>query len=212
MINKTILVIDDDDILRRGLVRGLHNAGFNTIASESADNANEVLSKIIPDLIILDRMMTGQDGLSFLLNLRKHDNRTPVIMLTAMTGPENTIDGLAGGADDYLAKPFQFQELVLRINNLLKHRITPTTRMPDGLILSNGDFFIETQNGRQLLALSGEENKLLQSLTSPMGCTATATPMVAKRLRLKLNSVLSNLDIVTIRGHGYKLIDTNKQG
>ena len=82
MINKTILVIDDDDILRKGLVRGLHNAGFNTIASESAENASEILSKIVPDLIILDRMMTGQDGLSFLLNLRKHDNRTPVIMLT----------------------------------------------------------------------------------------------------------------------------------
>ena len=67
--------------------------GFDVIGAESAEFAKNILSRIIPDAIVLDRMMSNQDGLSFLKEIRKHGNNTPVIMLTAMSGPENTIDG-----------------------------------------------------------------------------------------------------------------------
>ena len=150
--------------------------------------------------------MTGMDGLSFLKQLRASGNQTPTIMLTAMTGPENAIDGLSGGANDYLAKPFQIRELILRLNNIIK----PTNiTMPTGVALINNDFFVTAPDtGEQkLLALSGEEKKLLHSLTHPIGNIVSASPMVAKRLRNKLNVVLSTLDIITIRGQGYKLID-----
>ena len=207
-MSKTVLIIDDDDMLRKTLARGLQNSNFNTITANSAESAHEILSRISVDAIILDRMMTGQDGLSFLRQIRESGNDTPTIMLTAMSGPENTIDGLSGGADDYLAKPFQIQELVLRLNNIIKKNVRPASKMPSGLLFVENEFFVQSDSGPQALSLSGEEKKLLTKLITPIGITVSATPMVAKRLRLKLNIVLSNLDIITIRGRGYKLIDT----
>lgn len=211
MTNKTVLIIDDDDILRGALARGLRNEKFNVLTADSAENAQDILARVAVDAIILDRMMTGMDGLTLLQELRKTGNATPILMLTAMTGAENTIDGLAGGADDYLGKPFQMRELVLRLNNIMrKHNMTPVV-MPDGLTFANDEFFINCDGISHLLALSGEEKKLLHALTHPMGNITPASPMVAKRLRGKLNIVLSNLDIITIRGRGYKLIDTAAQ-
>ncbi len=211
-MNKIVLVIDDDDILRNTLSKGLRQDGFNVLTAQSAENAIEILSRISVDAIVLDRMMSGMDGLTFLKQIRHSGNQTPVIMLTAMTGPDNTIDGLAHGANDYLAKPFQMRELVLRLNNIIKHAATQDIKMPNGLAFVDNEFFISgttsTQSG--LLALSGEEKKLLQNLTMPMGNIVPASPMVAKRLRSKLNMLLSNLDIITVRGQGYKLIDNSK--
>ena len=208
MTNKTILVIDDDDILRTALARGLRNEGFNVLTADSAEHAQDILSRISVDALVLDRMMTGMDGLTLLKQLRSNGNTTPILMLTAMTGPENTIDGLASGANDYLAKPFQMRELVLRLNNIIKHQDTLATQMPNGLTFANDEFFVIVDGTSQLLALSGEEKKLLHTLTHPVGNITPAAPMVAKRLRGKLNIVLSGLDIITIRGRGYKLIST----
>ena len=208
-MNKTILIVDDDNMLRNALAKGLRNEGFNAITSASAENAGEILAKFSVDAIVLDRMMTGMDGLTFLNKLRKSGNNTPIIMLTAMTGPENAIAGLASGANDYLAKPFQVRELILRLQNIMQHHTPPSTAMPRGLAFNDGDFVILGSNGApaKILALSGEEKKLLESLTSPVGNVAPSSPMVAKRLRNKLNIVLSHLDIVTVRGRGYKLVD-----
>ena len=211
-MNKTVLIIDDDNILRSSLSKGLRDYGFNVISAESAEKASEILTRISVDGIILDRMMVGIDGLTFLKQLRKSGNKTPVIMLTAMTGSENTIDGLSNGADDYLAKPFQIRELILRLNNIIKKSDKLSKDMPNGLVFVDNEFFITRPNSaHQIIALSGEEKKLLQNLTSPLGNTVHAAPMVAKRLRSKLNIVLSHLDIITVRGSGYKLIDKSAQ-
>ncbi len=213
-MNKTVLIIDDDDILRRTLARGLQSEKFNVLTADSAESGDAVLQKMRVDAIVLDRMMTGRDGLTFLKKLRANGNQTPVIMLTAMVGPENTIDGLSGGANDYLAKPFQLRELILRLNNIIRTN-TPALdfAMPPGLSLINDEFYItpsnDTPDQPRILALSGEEKKLLMHLTSPIGNIASATPMVAKRLRMKLNGVLSDLDIITVRGRGYKLTTTH---
>ena len=205
-MNKTVLIIDDDETLNKTLARGLRAEGFNVISAFSAENGAVVLARIRVDAIVLDRMMTGMDGLTFLQDLRTGGDTTPVIMLTAMTGAENAIAGLSGGANDYLAKPFQLRELILRLNNIIKTTDTPS-KMPQGLIFTNDEFFIDTPNGAKLFTLSGEEKKLLIRLTMPVGSIAPASPMVAKRLRTKLNSVLSTLDIITIRGQGYKILD-----
>ena len=90
-MNRVILVIDDDDILRNGLKNGLTQHGFSMLTAGSADTASEILDKISVDAIMLDRMMPGMDGLSFLKKLRTSGNTTPIIMLTAMSGPENAI-------------------------------------------------------------------------------------------------------------------------
>ncbi len=207
-MNKTILIIDDDEMLRKALASGLRNEHFNVITSSSAENATDVLNRISIDAIVLDRMMSGMDGLTFLKSIRATGNATPVLMLTALSGPENAIDGLTFGANDYLAKPFQIRELILRLRNIIPETTSPHKKMPNGLIFTDNEFFISApSNTPQLLGLSGEEKKLLQLLTSPIGNIAPAPPMVVKRLRNKLNLVLSHLDIITIRGRGYKLID-----
>lgn len=206
-MTKSILVIDDDKILRESLGRGLRNAGFKVVTAQSAETALEILSRISVDAIVLDRMMDGMDGLSFLRQIRMNGNNTPVIMLTAMSGAENAIDGLSGGANDYMAKPFQLQELVLRLNNVIKSVPDKDNDNNFGIIFADGEFFVKDETGQnKLLALSSEEKKLLQNLTSPLGNIVSATPMVAKRLRNKINGVLSNTDIITVRGMGYKII------
>ena len=100
-MNKTVLIIDDDEVLNRAIARGLRSEGFNVISATSAENASNILARLSVDGIILDRMMTDMDGLTFLQNLRAGGDTTPVLMLTAMTGPENSIAGLSSGANDY---------------------------------------------------------------------------------------------------------------
>ena len=205
-MNKTVLVIDDDETLNKTLARGLRAEGFNAISAFSAEDGASILARIHVDAIVLDRMMTGMDGLTFLQDLRAGGDTTPVIMLTALAGAENAIAGLSGGANDYLAKPFQLRELVLRLRNIVKSA-PESSQMPNGLIFADNEFFVKQSDKTQLFALSGEEKKLLMHLTAPVGNIVPASPMVAKRLRAKLNDVLSNLDIITIRGRGYKIID-----
>ena len=107
-MNKSVLVIDDDKMLRDTLTSGLRKQNFTVFTADSAETAHETLVRISVDAIILDRMMPGQDGLSFLKQIRSKGDKTPVIMLTAMSGSDNAISGLSEGADDYLPKPFQF--------------------------------------------------------------------------------------------------------
>lgn len=208
-MNNTVLIIDDDDMLRQTLANGLRADGFDVITARSAEHGGQILDKIRVDAIVLDRMMGGMDGLAFLRSRRAVGDRTPVIMLTALGGAENAIDGLDAGADDYLAKPFQLRELILRLRNIMrKNASATTTAMPDGLSMVDGEFFVRpTPNAvPHALVLSGEEKKLMRRLTTPFGNIAPAAPMVAKRLRMKLNGVLSSIDIITIRGRGYKMI------
>lgn len=202
-MNKTILIIDDDDVLRSSLAKGLRAEGFAAIMADSAESGAQILARISPDAIVLDRMMGGQDGLTFLQDIRANGDKTPVIMLTAMCGPENAIAGLSGGADDYLAKPFQLKELVLRLKKMMRDATGGVaTNLPDGLAFSDNEFYI---NGK-LLGLSGAEKELLKTLTHPVGTTDAAAPMVAKRLREKLGIVLPSAELATIRGKGYKLV------
>lgn len=209
-MNKTVLIIDDDDLLRKSLRHGLQQHDFSVLTADSAEQGDQILNKVSVDAIVLDRMMTGTDGLTFLKQLRKSGNLTPTIMLTALSGPENAIAGLENGANDYLAKPFQLQELVLRLKNIIKNTTNVAQDIPGGLLFADNEFFIKNtpESTGKLFALSGEEKKLLHNLVSPIGNIVAASPMVAKRLRTKINSVSSDLDIITIRGRGYKLITT----
>lgn len=212
-MNKSILIVDDDKMLRDTLAMGLRKSGFDVITAESAEEADKILARVSVNAIVLDRMMGGTDGLSFLKKLRNSGNFTPTVMLTALSGPENAIDGLSGGANDYMSKPFKLQELILRLNNVIKnHPVSQKNADSCGLIFTDDEFFVSDKNGvRKLLALSNEEKKLLQNLLNPIGNTVSATPMVAKRLRNKINSVLSDIDIITVRGTGYKIVQIKQQ-
>jgi DNA-binding response OmpR family regulator len=200
-MNKSILIIDDDSDLRQSLKNGLEKEGFLVVTAPNAEFATDVMDRVIFDAIILDRMMPGTDGLSFLRKIRGAGNQTPVIMLTAMTGSDNSIDGLSTGADDYIAKPFHLRELVLRINNILKKSEGTRRKTITEITIIDGEFFI----GKELLALSIAEKDALSQMIA--GNTVQIVPMVAKRLRTKLLANTKNTDIITVRGKGYKIIN-----
>ena len=209
-MNNTVLIIDDDTVLRNSLAKGLKASDFYVLEAESAEKAKPILNRVIPDAIILDRMMMGIDGLSFLKDIRKHGNNTPVLMLTALNLSENIIEGLENGADDYLSKPFQLKELILRLKNIIKKSQRDTENSIKNLKLINGDFYYIFDNKKTLLQLSMEEKNILEQLISPVGNIVSGTPMIVKRLRQKLKSILSNIEIVTIRGIGYKIINNKR--
>ena len=117
-----ILVVDDDDGIRSLVKQYLNENKFLVTTSSSAENAKEKVSIIKFDLIVLDVMMTGKSGLDFIKENKKIIN-TPIILLTAKGESNERVEGLEIGADDYLAKPFEPKELVLRIKNILNKTI-----------------------------------------------------------------------------------------
>jgi len=121
--NFHILVIDDDQRLRLLLKQFLEKNGFRASDAEDTDQAKKIMKSLIFDLLVIDIMMPGQNGLEFLKEVRLKNN-VPALMLSAMSAPENRLDGLEFGADDYMTKPFEPRELLLRIQNILK-RFTP---------------------------------------------------------------------------------------
>ena len=117
-MKKNILIVDDDKRLRELLKDYLTEKNLEIYLCEDFNDAKEILSLVLFDLIILDRMMPSGDGIN-LINFIKKTSDTPIIMLTAMGDNNNKIEGLKNGADDYLSKPFEPEELFLRISNLL---------------------------------------------------------------------------------------------
>jgi two-component system phosphate regulon response regulator OmpR len=116
-----LLVVDDDARLLELLRRYLSDNGFRVTVAQDAGEARAKLAAFAFDLIVLDVMMPGESGLSLTRALRS-EGRVPVLLLTAMAEPEDRVNGLEVGADDYLSKPFEPRELVLRIRNVLQHR------------------------------------------------------------------------------------------
>ena len=123
-----ILVLDDDSRIRDLLRRYLSQEGFEVILAEDSKALNRILLRDAVDLIVLDLMMPGEDGLSVCRRLRASNDRTPIIMLTAKGEDVDRIVGLEVGADDYLAKPFNPRELLARIHAVLRRR--PATEVP----------------------------------------------------------------------------------
>ena len=113
-----ILVVDDDDGIRSLVKKFLSENNFLVSTAESAENASKKIKLIKFDLIILDIMMPGKSGLEFIKENKRYLN-TPIILLTAKGEPSERIEGLEIGADDYLPKPFEPKELILRIQNIL---------------------------------------------------------------------------------------------
>src|SRR5262245_6558749 len=119
-----ILVVDDDQRIRDLLGRFLRENGYRVTTAEDAAVARASMRNLAFDLIILDIMMPGEDGLSLAKDLRGY-SQIPIIMLTARADAEDRISGLETGVDDYMPKPFDPRELLLRMRNILKRRVEP---------------------------------------------------------------------------------------
>ena len=123
-ISAHLLIVDDDERIRDLLKKFLVRNGFLVTAAREAAHARRILSGLDFDLIVMDVMMPGEDGMTFTRRIREH-SRVPILLLTAKGETDDRIRGLEAGADDYLAKPFEPKELLLRINSILR-RVPPS--------------------------------------------------------------------------------------
>ncbi|MEL0143632.1 MAG: response regulator transcription factor [Alphaproteobacteria bacterium] len=217
-----ILVVDDDRRLRDLLQRFLTDSGFRVTTASSAAEARDRLTSLRFDLLVLDVMMPGESGLSLTSSLRENTN-VPILMLTAMAEPDDRINGLERGADDYLTKPFEPRELVARIRSILR-RVAIAAPAPAELRF--GELVYDSQ--RQLFEgpdgatpLTGAEARLLDILArtpgeavarddlqaeSGIGGSSRAVDVQVTRLRRKMESDPRNPRYLqTIRGQGYVL-------
>ena len=166
-----LLIVDDDERIRSLLQQFLIQSNYLVSTAEDAEQARKLLSAIEFDLIILDVMMPGQDGISFTAELRKLQNKTPVLLLTARGETEDRIKGLEAGADDYLPKPFEPKELLLRINAILRRMpdLKEDQMMPKTLSFGNLDYDVarnELWEGENQIRLTTTESQLMKIFTS----------------------------------------------
>ncbi len=182
-----ILVVDDDSRLRGLLSRYLAENGFRVATAEDAAQARDRLRFLQPDLMVLDVMMPGEDGLALTESLRRERSDLPVLLLTARGGPEDRIAGFEAGADDYLPKPFDPRELVLRIRAMLRRAPPPPPPGPPTGPLPLGKLSFDPDRGE----LSGASGPI--RLTGGEAALLTA-------LGRRPNEVLSREDIAAALG------------
>ena len=215
-----ILVVDDDDGIRSLVKKYLNENNFLVTTADSAENASEKIKIIKFDLIVLDIMMPGKNGLEFIKeNKKKLD--TPIILLTAKGQANERVEGLELGADDYLAKPFEPKELILRINNILSK-----TKNEDLVrIIEFGSIKIDLNKlfiyrNRQSLKINNTEKIILEKMINSPGKIfkreeigslidldkERSIDVIITRLRKKIEeNPKSPKYLQTIRGEGYVL-------
>ena len=224
-----LLVVDDDARLRDLLRRYLSDSGFRVTGAADAKEARAQLASFAFDLIVLDVMMPGESGLDLTRALRSESlggGPVPVLLLTAMAEPEDRINGLEQGADDFLAKPFEPRELVLRIRNILQRRPMVEEVAPPAQDIRFGAFRFdpvraELFRGEELVRLTAAEIALLSSLAqnAPQAVSREELSQSAQfsgnvrnvdvqmtRLRRKVERDPRNPRYLqTVRGTGYAL-------
>ncbi len=215
-----LLVVDDDDRIRSLLKKYLGAHGFLVSTAENADTARRLMKGLAFDLIVLDVMMPGEDGFELTKSLRKIDD-VPILLLTALANSQERIKGLSLGADDYLPKPFEPEELVLRIASILKR----SAAKPRNTLIRFGCYKFDLN--RQILECDGEkvhlttgETGLLSSLANKLGQPVSRHALASQinagseravdvqitRLRRKLETNPSRPDfLITVRNQGYIL-------
>ena len=221
-----LLIVDDDDRIRGLLKEYLARAGFRVTGAQDAAAARRVLAVIDFDLMILDVMMPGEDGLSLTRWLRGEPGpkaSTPILMLTARGLPDERIEGLAVGVDDYMAKPFEPQELLLRIEAILRRYLA--ARPPPAARISLGACAFDLARGELLrgtepVRLTEGEAKLLRRLAERPNAPidrmdlardageggGRAVDVQVTRLRRKIEADPRNPRYLqTVRGVGYML-------
>jgi two-component system phosphate regulon response regulator OmpR len=222
-----ILVVDDDARLRALLSRYLAGEGFRVTTAETAADARDKLRFINPDMMVLDVMMPGENGLALTESLRREQgHEVPVLLLTARGSPEDRIAGFEAGADDYLGKPFDPRELVLRIRAMLRRAAPPAAAAPAGPVqlgaaefdpergeLRSADGTIRLTGGEAALlgALARKPNEVLsrEEIVATLGMDEAgerAIDVQVTRLRRKIEADPREPRFLhTVRGRGYVL-------
>ena len=218
-----ILVVDDDTRLRQLLNRFLMENGYRVTTAKNADDARKYLVGLKFDVIILDVMMPGQNGYDFAASLRETSN-VPILMLTARGEAADRITGLERGVDDYLAKPFEPRELLLRIATILRRVQQPAAEPAGEIKLGSCRFNVERGElwrGERPVRLTSSEIALLRALAAKPGKPVSRHDLAQlggsgmersidvqiTRLRRKLElDPKTPLYLQTVRGIGYMLV------
>ncbi|ASF08129.1 two-component response regulator MprA [Nocardia brasiliensis NBRC 14402] len=218
-----VLVVDDEDSVREALVRAMDSEGYETRAVADGAAALAEIQRWQPEVVLLDVLMPFMDGLTACRRLRAQGDRTPILMLTARDAVADRVDGLDAGADDYLVKPFDLDELLARVRALVRR-----TYPEDGAVLSCADLVMDTtahtvRRGTRPVELSRTEFALLEVLLrnsgqalpretliervwgTELGPTSNSLEVYIRYLRRKLESGDEPRLIHTVRGIGYRL-------
>lgn len=219
-----VLVVDDDDRIRGLVTRYLYEKGFYPVSAQNPEEAREALNFGVFDVLVMDIMMPEETGLEFVSKFREQGHDTPVLFLTALGEPDDRIKGFETGGDDYLPKPFEPQEMLLRLKALLKrtgfyarkgksnYKIGPWLFDPKQAALENED---------QSVRLTDMESNLLLALLEGEGSVMSREALAQKlqlsseertidvqvtRLRKKIEDDRKNPKFLkTVRGKGYVL-------
>lgn len=219
-----ILLVEDDRKAARLLARGLHEEGFVVDVAHSAERADELAWLVDYDLILLDWMLPGNNGIAFCGELRKRGVPTPILMLTAKDAVSDRVVGLNNGADDYLTKPFAFEELLARSHALLRR-----SEMARPVILTVADLTLDPKThrvtrGGLLLNLTAKEYAILETLMRRHGEVVSRSRLAVQiwstdligldnlidvhvsNLRKKVDRLGVQPLIHTVRGRGFTLM------
>jgi two-component system alkaline phosphatase synthesis response regulator PhoP len=220
-----IYILEDDESIRKLIIYALEMQGFEASGFENSERFWKAYDEKKPELLLLDIMLPGEDGLSVLKKIRKSDDRLPVIMLTAKTTEYDKVTGLDLGADDYISKPFGIMELISRVRAVLRR----SDRSQPG---SSGEYSCgrlkimwdkrEVYVGDELIPLTYKEYELLHLLTENSGMVLDREMLLEKiwgieaerenrTLDVHIRTLRSKLKdagdmIQTVRGVGYKYI------
>ncbi|PXX52857.1 two-component system response regulator MprA [Nocardia tenerifensis] len=218
-----VLVVDDEDAVREALVRAMEGEGYEARSANDGAAALAELERWRPEVVLLDVLMPFMDGLTACRRLRARGDRTPILMLTARDAVADRVDGLDAGADDYLVKPFDLDELLARVRALVRR-----TYPEDGAVLSCADLVMDTtahevRRGARVVELSRTEFALLEVLLrnenqalpretliervwgAGLGSTSNSLEVYIRYLRRKLEAGGEARLIHTLRGLGYRL-------
>jgi two-component system, OmpR family, phosphate regulon response regulator OmpR len=218
-----ILIVDDDKRIRELLKTYLGGNGYLVTTAGSAAEARQRSGGIAFDLVVLDIMMPGENGIEFAKSLRAGGNNVPILMLSALAEPDDRIAGLATGSDDYLVKPFEPRELLLRIQNILRRAVPQAPQVmdvqfgpcvfniPRGELRRSGELVRLTSKEKELLRLlaqsSGKPVSRIELAQSGTDESARSVDVQINRLRQKIERQPSDPQwIQTVRGSGYVLL------
>jgi two-component system phosphate regulon response regulator OmpR len=220
-----LLIIDDDSRIRELLGKYLGEHGFRVTTASNAADARHRLGGLTFDLLILDVMMPGESGMELTKSLRE-TMTVPILMLTARAEADSRIQGLEFGADDYLSKPFEPRELLLRINNILKRGQASATPLIEVVRFGPFTFHrerLELKRGTEPVHLTDRERQIMAIFAAAPGETVPRTDLIGNdgpsgertvdvqinRLRRKIEADPANpIYLQTVRGLGYRLTIT----
>jgi DNA-binding response OmpR family regulator len=218
-----ILIVDDDGYIRELVCTLLKNEGFDTVEAYDGRDALMKLKDIKPDLCIIDIMMPNMDGFELCRNIRRYYGEMPVLMLTAKGEISQKVKGFELGTDDYLTKPFEAQELIVRVKALLRrYKIAASNSIQIGMLTIDRNSYMVTAEGEGM-DIPMKEFELLFKLASSPGKTFPRDQLIEDvwgydfdgnertldvhigRLRDRFPTEKYNFKISTIRGLGYRL-------